>query len=82
MKVTTIGLDLAKNVFQVHGVDECGKAALRRQLKRTEMSAYFAKLEPCLPGDIYYPLTLDIGFYPPCCTACASLPDDGKVGFA
>jgi transposase len=50
MKITTIGLDLAKLLFQVHGVDERGKVAVRKQLKRTEMSIYFANLEPCLIG--------------------------------
>ena len=50
MKITTIGIDLAKNVFQIHGVDERGKVAVRKQLKRAEMSKYFAKLEPCLIG--------------------------------
>jgi len=50
MKITTIGIDLAKNSFQVHGVDTHGKAVLRKQLKRTEMSPYFANLPPCLIG--------------------------------
>jgi len=50
MKITTIGIDLAKVVFQIHGVDERGKVALRKQLKRAEMSGYFANLEPCLIG--------------------------------
>lgn len=50
MKITTIGIDLAKNVFQIHGVDERGKVAVRKQLKRAEMAKYFAKLEPCLVG--------------------------------
>jgi transposase len=50
MKITTIGLDLAKLLFQVHGVDERGKVAARKQLRRTEMSVYFANLEPCLIG--------------------------------
>ena len=50
MKITTIGLDLAKAVFQIHGVDERGKVAARKQLKRAEMSKYFANLEPCLIG--------------------------------
>ena len=50
MKITTVGLDLAKNIFQVHGVDEHGKTAARKQLKRAEMAKYFAKLEPCLIG--------------------------------
>lgn len=50
MKITTVGIDLAKIVFQVHGVDERGKVAARKQLKRAEMSKYFANLEPCLIG--------------------------------
>ena len=50
MKITTIGLDLAKAVFQVHGVDERDKVAARKQLKRAEVLKYFANLEPCLIG--------------------------------
>lgn len=50
MNITTMGLDLAKEVFQVHGVDERGKAVLRKQLRRSEMSKFFANLEPCLIG--------------------------------
>lgn len=47
MKITTIGIDLAKTVFQVHGADARGKAVLRQQLKRAQMLQYFAWLEPC-----------------------------------
>jgi transposase len=50
MTIMTIGLDLAKNVFQVHGVDERGAAVLRKQLKRDQVAAFFAKLQPCLIG--------------------------------
>lgn len=50
MKITTIGIDLAKEVFQVHGVDAQGKAVLRKQLRRSEMARFFANLEPCLIG--------------------------------
>lgn len=50
MKVTTSGIDLAKNLFQVHGVDERGKAVLRKQLKRKDLVAFFAQVEPCLIG--------------------------------
>lgn len=50
MKLTTIGIDLAKNVFQVHGVDERGKAVLKKPLKRDQMAAFFANLTPCLIG--------------------------------
>ena len=40
MKITTIGIDLAKNVFQVHGVDEHGKAVFNKPLKREQMAAF------------------------------------------
>ena len=50
MKITTVGIDLAKVVFQIHGVDERGKVGVRKQLKRAAMSVYFANLEPCLIG--------------------------------
>lgn len=50
MKIMTIGLDLAKNVFQVHGVDEGGRAVLRKQLKRERVAAFFANLPPCRIG--------------------------------
>ena len=50
MQVTTIGLDLAKRVFQVHGVDVAGKIALRRKLQRSEMAGFFADLPACLIG--------------------------------
>jgi transposase len=48
--VTTIGLDIAKSVFQVHGVDAEGKAVIRRQLKRRYVLAFFQKLPSCLVG--------------------------------
>lgn len=50
MQISTIGIDLAKNVFQVHGVDAQGKVALVRQLRRNQMIAFFAKLPACLIG--------------------------------
>jgi transposase len=50
MKITSVGIDLAKNVIQVHGVDERGKAVLRKQLKRAQVAAFFANLPPCLIG--------------------------------
>jgi transposase len=50
MKITTIGIDLAKSVFQVHGADERGKTVLRKQLKRKDVLAYFANLQACLIG--------------------------------
>ena len=48
--VTTIGLNLAKNVFQVHGVDAEGVAVIRQRLTRGRMLRFFAKLPPCLVG--------------------------------
>jgi transposase len=48
--ITTIGLDIAKSVFQVHGVDAEGNVILRRQLKRRYVVAFFQKLPPCLVG--------------------------------
>src|SRR4030095_13343833 len=50
MKITTIGVDLAKTVLQVHGVDRYGKVGLRKQLKRKGVVSFFANLEPCLIG--------------------------------
>ncbi|MGL4614800.1 MAG: IS110 family transposase [Shewanella sp.] len=50
MKITTIGIDLAKNVFQVHGVDEHGKVLLKKLLKRDQMLPFFANLSPALLG--------------------------------
>jgi len=48
--ITTIGLDVAKSVFQVHGVDAAGQVIIRRQLKRRYVLAFFEKLPPCLVG--------------------------------
>src|SRR6188472_1594298 len=48
--VTTIGLDIAKSVFQVHGVDAEGNVLIRRKLKRRSVLAFFQKLSPCLVG--------------------------------
>lgn len=50
MQITTIGLDLAKNVFQVHGVDDVGNVTIRKKLRRAEMLMFFAELPPCLVG--------------------------------
>src|ERR1700712_3635386 len=50
MEITTIGLDIAKRVFQAQGVDASGKAVLRRKLQRAEVLAFFAGLPPCLVG--------------------------------
>jgi len=48
--ITTIGLDIAKSVFQVHGVDAGGQPVIRRQLKRRHVLTFFQKLPPCLVG--------------------------------
>jgi transposase len=48
--ITTIGLDIAKSVFQVHGVDAEGNVVIRRQLKRRHVLAFFEKLPACLVG--------------------------------
>ena len=48
--VSTIGLDIAKSVFQVHGVDAGGQVVIRRQLKRRAILEFFQKLPPCLIG--------------------------------
>ena len=50
MKITTVGFDLAKNVFQVHGVDGHGKAVLKKQLRRQQIAEFFANLPSCLIG--------------------------------
>src|SRR5512143_1854463 len=50
MKITTIGLDLAKNVFQVHGVNERGQAVLKKRLTRAQVLPFFANLPPCVIG--------------------------------
>ncbi|UPJ60575.1 transposase [Bradyrhizobium sp. 192] len=48
--ISTIGLDIAKSVFQVHGVDAAGQVIIRRQLKRCFVLSFFEKLPPCLVG--------------------------------
>ena len=48
--ISTIGLDIAKSVFQVHGVDAAGQVVIRRQLRRRHVLAFFQKLPPCLVG--------------------------------
>lgn len=50
MQIATIGLDIAKNVFQVHGVDAGGRVVLRQKVRRNKLLALFADLEPCLVG--------------------------------
>ena len=50
MKISTIGLDLAKSVFQIHGVDDRGKVLVKRALRRGQVLRFFAQQEPCLIG--------------------------------
>jgi transposase len=50
MKITRVGLDLAKDVFQVHGVDRGGRTVIRRRLRRGEVLKFFAGVEPCVVG--------------------------------
>ena len=49
-EVITVGLDIAKHVFQVHGVDEDGEAVIRRKLRRGDVLSFFEQLPPCLVG--------------------------------
>lgn len=49
-EITTIGLDLAKNVFQVHGIDEAGQVVVRKRLRRSQVLGYFSGLSRCLIG--------------------------------
>jgi transposase len=50
MQITTIGFDLAKNVFQVHGIDATEKVIIRKPLRRGQVIKFFAGLSPCLIG--------------------------------
>ncbi|CDS55359.1 Mobile element protein [Polaromonas sp. CG9_12] len=50
MQTTTIGIDLAKQFFQVHGINEFGKTVLKKQLRRQQMAEFFVQLPPCLIG--------------------------------
>ena len=50
MKITTLGIDLATNVLQVHDVNEEGKSVLKKQIKRDQVASFFANLSPCLIG--------------------------------
>ena len=50
MQVTTIGLDLAKNIFQAHGITDEGEVAFNRPLRRAQVLTFFKRLEPCLIG--------------------------------
>ena len=50
MKIATIGLDLAKQLFQVHGADQRGRMVVSKRLRRAELVSFFASLPPCLVG--------------------------------
>ena len=50
MQIATIGVDLAKHVFQLHGVSSAGAVVLRKKLRRAHVIEFFAKLSPCLVG--------------------------------
>src|ERR1700709_1895813 len=50
MEITTVGIDLAKSIFQVHAVDATGHVVVRKALRRAQVMPYFAKLPPCLVG--------------------------------
>ena len=49
-EIITVGLDIAKNVFQVHAIDEEGDVIVRRQLRRRQVLSFFSRLQPCLIG--------------------------------
>jgi len=49
-EVSTIGLDIAKSVFQVHGVDDAGTVVIRKRVGRVKLLEFFAELPPCLVG--------------------------------
>ena len=49
-EVSTIGLDIAKSVFQVHGIDGAGAVVIRKRISRAKMVEFFANLPPCLVG--------------------------------
>ncbi len=57
MNVTTVGIDLAKNVFSVHGVDAHGKPVLKKTISRGKLLECFANLPPCLIGKVSVPAT-------------------------
>ena len=50
MQVSTIGFDIAKNVFQVHGIDASEKVVFNKPLRRSQVLPFFAKISPCLIG--------------------------------
>ena len=50
MKITTVGIDLAKHVFQIHAVDKHGRVVVKKQIKRDQIVPFFTNMEPCLVG--------------------------------
>ena len=89
--VATIGLDLAKNVFQTHGVDAAGKVVRRRKLRRAEVAGFFAALPPALVGieacggAHFWARELGrlghrVRLMPPGYVSCASAPSLGSTG--
>jgi transposase len=50
MNITVLGIDLAKNIFHIHGIDRAGKTVLRKKIMRNQLSAFMAQLPPCLIG--------------------------------
>jgi len=50
MQITTVGLDIAKNVFPIHGIDAAEKVVVRKQLRRGQVMKFFEVLSPCLVG--------------------------------
>src|SRR4051794_15179533 len=50
MGISTIGLDLAKSVFQVHAINDAGEIVVRKALRRSQLLPFFAKLSPCRVG--------------------------------
>jgi len=50
MNITTLGIDIAKSIFQLHGTNEQGKVALKKRLRRSQLLAFMQNLPPCLVG--------------------------------
>ena len=50
MQITTIGFDIGKNAFQVHGIEATERVVIRKQLRRSQVMTFFASLSPCLIG--------------------------------
>jgi transposase len=87
--ITTIGVDLAKKVFQVHGVDAEGRVVVARKLRRKEVLAFFAKLPPCVVGmeacgSAHYwgreiaQLGHTVRLMPPCHDLAIDRPNEGR----